>query len=89
VPRKTANGAKNPTADIATLQPNSKSKSNYDRWSVGQSVLVSGTRLGPVTNFSHSLFDFVVVVVDSFRFVDVGTENTAPKVHLLLWGVTA
>jgi hypothetical protein len=33
----------------------SKSKSHYDRQSVGQSVLVSGTRLGPVTNFSFSL----------------------------------
>jgi hypothetical protein len=27
----------------------------YDQQSVGQSVLVSGARLGPVTNFSFSL----------------------------------
>jgi hypothetical protein len=39
---------------------NSKSKSKlyYDRRSVGQSLSVSGTHLGPTTNFSHSLFDF-------------------------------
>jgi hypothetical protein len=34
------------------LGPLSKSKSHYDRQSVGQSVLVSGAHLGPVTNFS-------------------------------------
>jgi hypothetical protein len=33
----------------------SKSKLYYDRQSVGQSVLVSGTHLGPATNFSFSL----------------------------------
>jgi hypothetical protein len=33
----------------------SKSKSHYDRQLVGQSVLVSGTHLGPATNFSISL----------------------------------
>jgi hypothetical protein len=32
-----------------------KSKSHYDRQSVGQSVLVSGAHLGPATNFSFSL----------------------------------
>jgi hypothetical protein len=31
-----------------------KLKLNYDRQSVGQSVLVSGTHMGPVTNFSFS-----------------------------------
>jgi hypothetical protein len=36
----------------------SKSKLDYDRQSVGQSVLVSGTHLGPATNFSHSLFNY-------------------------------
>jgi hypothetical protein len=39
------------------------------RQSVGQSVLVSGTHLGPATNFFHSLFDFFF---SSFGFVDVG-----------------
>jgi hypothetical protein len=34
------------------------SKLYYDRQSVGQSVLVSGTRLEPMTNFSPSLFDY-------------------------------
>jgi hypothetical protein len=33
----------------------SKSKSHYDRQSVGQSVLVSGAHLGPATNFTFSL----------------------------------
>jgi hypothetical protein len=32
-----------------------KLKLNYDRLSVGQSVLVSGTHLEPATNFSFSL----------------------------------
>jgi hypothetical protein len=32
-----------------------KSKLIYDRQSIGQSVLVSGAHLGPVTNFSFSL----------------------------------
>jgi hypothetical protein len=37
----------------------------YDRRSVGQSVLVSGAHLGPVTNFSVSL----KFPLDSCRFV--------------------
>jgi hypothetical protein len=37
----------------------------YDRQSVGQSVLVSGTHLGPVTNFSFSL----KLLLESCRFV--------------------
>jgi hypothetical protein len=36
----------------------SKSKLYYNRQSVGQSVLVSGTHLGPAINFSPSLFDY-------------------------------
>jgi hypothetical protein len=47
----------------------SKSKLYYYRQSVGQSVLVSSTHLGPATNFFHSLFDYFF---DSFGFVDVG-----------------
>jgi hypothetical protein len=49
------------------LAPKSKSKLYYDRQSVGQSVLVSDTQLGPATNFFHSQFLF-----DSFGFIDVG-----------------
>jgi hypothetical protein len=37
----------------------------YDRQSVGQSVLVSGAHLGPVTNFSFSL----KFLLDSYGFV--------------------
>jgi hypothetical protein len=36
----------------------SKRKLYYDRRSVGQSILVAGTHLGPVTNFSPSLFNY-------------------------------
>jgi hypothetical protein len=32
-----------------------KLKLNYDSQSASQSILMSGTRLGPVTNFSFSL----------------------------------
>jgi hypothetical protein len=35
-----------------------KSKLYYDQQSVSQSVLVSGTHLGPTTSFSNSLFDY-------------------------------
>jgi hypothetical protein len=47
----------------------SKSKLYYDRQSVGQSVLESGTHLGPASNFSYPLFDYFF---DSFGSVDVG-----------------
>jgi hypothetical protein len=39
----------------------------YDRQSVGQSVLVSGTHLGPVTNFSFSL----KFLLDIYGFVSL------------------
>jgi hypothetical protein len=48
-----------------------KSKLYYDRQSVGQSVLVSDTHLGPSTNFSHSLFDFFL----QFRVCWCGTPS--------------
>jgi hypothetical protein len=47
----------------------SKSKLYYGRQAVGQSVLESGTHLGPTTNFSHSLFDYSY---NSFGFFYVG-----------------
>jgi hypothetical protein len=53
-------------------QPAYKSKLYYDRQPVGQSVLVSGTHLGPATNFFHSLFDYFL---DRFGFVDVGAPS--------------
>jgi hypothetical protein len=40
-----------------------QSKLYYDRQSIGQSVSVSGTHLGPATNFSHLLFDFFFFTV--------------------------
>jgi hypothetical protein len=42
-----------------------KLKLNYDRQSIGQFVLVSGTHLGPATNFSFSL----KFLLDSCGFV--------------------
>jgi hypothetical protein len=44
--------------DVAQKVSKSKSKLYYNWQSVGQSVLVSGTHLGPATNFSHSLWLF-------------------------------
>jgi hypothetical protein len=38
-----------------TMRKKLKLKLIYDRQSVGQSVLVSGTHLGPATKFSFSL----------------------------------
>jgi hypothetical protein len=45
------------TRDGVILKSKSKSKSKrqYDRQSVGHSVLVSGAHLGPATNLSFSL----------------------------------
>jgi hypothetical protein len=42
------------------LKSKSKSKLYYDRQSIGQSVLVSGTHLRPATYFSYSLLDETV-----------------------------
>jgi hypothetical protein len=43
------------TPYITALRLKLKFKLIYDQQSVGQSVLVSGAHLGPVTNFSFSL----------------------------------
>jgi hypothetical protein len=53
--------------DLSLFKSKSKSKLYYDRQSVGQSVLLSGTHLGTATNFSQYLFDYFF---DSFGFVD-------------------
>jgi hypothetical protein len=53
----------------ATKPLKSKSKLYYGRRPVGQSVLVSGTHLGPATNFSPF---FKKLFLDSYGFVDVG-----------------
>jgi hypothetical protein len=45
----------------------SKSKSYYDRRSVGQSVLESGTYLGPATNFSP----FLNLILGCYGFADM------------------
>jgi hypothetical protein len=44
-----------PYFEIKKMKLLKKLKLYYDRQSVGQSVLVSGTHLGPATNFSFSL----------------------------------
>jgi hypothetical protein len=46
----------------------SKPELYYDRQSVGQFILVSGTHLAPATNFSH----FLIFFFYSFGFVDLG-----------------
>jgi hypothetical protein len=47
----------------------SKSKLYYDRWSVGQSVLVSDTHRGTAIKFPPFYFNFFL---DSYGVVDVG-----------------
>jgi hypothetical protein len=49
--------------------PKSNSKLYYDRQSVGESVLVSGTHQGPATNFSPSFFNYFL---NSYACIDVG-----------------
>jgi hypothetical protein len=49
----------------------------YDRQSVGQSVLVSGAHLGPVTNFSFSL----KLLLDSCGFVIGPAYNASNRTH--------
>jgi hypothetical protein len=58
-----------PPAHGYTFTSKSKSKLYYDQQLVGQSVLLSGTHLGPVSNFSPSFFDYFL---DSCGFVDLG-----------------
>jgi hypothetical protein len=48
-------GDKTDVAGSADATSQSQRKSHYDRQSVGQPVLVSGTHLVPATNFSFSL----------------------------------
>jgi hypothetical protein len=54
----------------------SKSKLYYDRRSVGQSVLVSGTHLGPATNFSPSLFNYFQTVAGLLMWGALSDERT-------------
>jgi hypothetical protein len=56
------------------LVTKSKSKLYYDRQSVGQFVLISGTHLGPVIKFSHSLFDYFFL---QFRVCWCGAPSLA------------
>jgi hypothetical protein len=77
VPRKIANGVENPIAGTATLQLKSKSKLKYGRRSADQSVLVWGTRLGPATNFSNSLFDFFLAVSGLLMWGTLSDEKSS------------
>jgi hypothetical protein len=54
------------------LLSTTKSKFILDRQSVGQSVLVSGTHLGPATNFS---FLFSVLTIAGFLMWDVLSDE--------------
>jgi hypothetical protein len=55
-------------SDASAPRSTVKSKQRYDRQSVGQSVLVSGAHLGPVTNFTFS-FKYFSDSCGFFNFV--------------------
>jgi hypothetical protein len=63
-------------AIVRTSVEKLKLKLIYDRQSVGQSVLVSGAHLGPVTNFSFSL---------KFPYYFVAPSLTRGRVFNLLY----
>jgi hypothetical protein len=57
----------------------SKSKLYYNRRSVGQSVSVSGTQLGPATNACHSFFNYSYTVSDLFMSAALSEEKLGLK----------
>jgi hypothetical protein len=57
------------TCLFIAFQVNVKSKLYYDRWSFGQSLVVSDTHLGPMIRF--------LLLSDCCRFVDVGALSLA------------
>jgi hypothetical protein len=57
----------------------SQSQLYYDRQLVSQSVLVSGTHLGPATNFSPSLFDYFWTVSGLLIWAALSDEK--PGLH--------
>jgi hypothetical protein len=61
----------------------SKSKSHYDRQSVGQSVLVPGAHLGPANNFFF-LFENLFCTVAVCYFVASSRERGRCNLLLLL-----
>jgi hypothetical protein len=70
--------SRNPGASTATDWPRLKFKLYYDRPSVGQSVLVSGTPFGPATNFCS----FLELFLYSYWFNDVGRAFSDEKSDL-------
>jgi hypothetical protein len=58
--------------------PKSKSKLrlSYDRWSVGQFVLKSGTHPGPATNFPPSLFNYMYTIAGLLTWGALSDERT-------------
>jgi hypothetical protein len=62
----------------------SKSKLNYVRRSVGQSVLVSGTPLGPATNYSPSFFIYLLDLQVCWCVAPSLTRGRVCSFHLLL-----
>jgi hypothetical protein len=59
----------------------SQVKLYYDRRSVGQSVLVSGTHLEPATNF----FILPLIILDSYGFTYVGRRVCSFHLFFLCW----
>jgi hypothetical protein len=56
----------------------------YDRLLVGQSVLVSGTHMGPATNFSHSFFNLFYTVTGLLMWGALSDERSGRSLQLLL-----
>jgi hypothetical protein len=64
-------------SSVFPSQPESKSKSRYDLRSVGQSVLVSSTHLGPKTTF--------LLMLDIYNFVDLGRPLWREDGYVICW----
>jgi hypothetical protein len=62
----------------------SKSESYYDRRSVGESVLVSGTHLKPETNFSPFFFNYYWAVTDLLMLAPSLTRSRICSFQFLL-----
>jgi hypothetical protein len=82
-------GGKKDTYSVESLRKSSpqvksesKSKLYYDRRSVGQSVLVSGTHLGSVTNFSFFLSLIIFLFLIIFRQLRICSMANWPMANV-------
>jgi hypothetical protein len=63
------------------ITPHHDSQSKSQSYKVGQSVLVSGTHLGPATNFSPSIFDYVLIIAGLLMWGALSDERTDLQCH--------